>query len=140
MQNRKFIIEIKVVRNIFSNKFYPDQNTIIKSEIYASHLSNFSILENFGGSWGDNNAFWKVNQRYQCCLKIDFSVFVGSHQFFSLRGSIVFFLFGWCERKKNWKFWFQIYREKLLACLKNYIKFTKHRNFSYIYNTINNDN
>ena len=29
---------------------------------------NFSNLENFGDSWGENNASWKVDHENQCCL------------------------------------------------------------------------
>jgi len=45
---------------------------MFKSEIFLSirfvKSLNFSNLENFGDSWRENDASWKVDYRYKCCL------------------------------------------------------------------------
>ena len=53
-----------VVQNYISENFHFNHEAKIKSEISVRFVKslNFSNLENFGDSWGENDVSWKVDQ------------------------------------------------------------------------------
>ena len=50
------------------------KQSMMKSEISVRFVKslNFTNLENFGDSWGENDASWNVDHGNQCCLKWHF--------------------------------------------------------------------
>ena len=76
MHPGRLIMEVNIVYYDISDKFYLDQNTMIKSEIAVRFVIswNFWNLENFDDSWEENDASRKVDHRNQCCFKMTFLI------------------------------------------------------------------